>query len=213
MWFARLPSPTTLIANWEPSAMSNDIYRYYVYAYLRSNGTPYYIGKGCNKRAYVKHETIPVPKDKSRIVFLETNLSNTGALALERRYIEWYGRKDLGTGILRNMTDGGDGGDNISPEARAKLSAINKGKKRLPETKAKISAKLKGRKISPEIVSKVSAANKGKKRSPESRARMSAAQKGEKNHRYGKPAHNRKSSSKESSLDLPFTKRVFWSLN
>ena len=70
--------------------MSNDIYRYYVYAYLRSNGTPYYIGKGCNRRAYEKHGTIPVPKDRIKIVFLETNLSNVGALALERRYIRWY---------------------------------------------------------------------------------------------------------------------------
>jgi len=103
---------------------------YYTYAYLREDRTPYYIGKGKGNRAYKRtRKELKSPKDKSRILILKQNLTEEEAFKHEIYMIAVFGRKDLGTGILRNRTNGGEGfsGAIHTPETKAKLSAAMKG--------------------------------------------------------------------------------------
>lgn len=160
---------------------SNPPIGFYVYAYLRKNGTPYYMGKGLGLRAWNTSHTINLPKDKNRIIIIEQGLTEVGALAIERRMIQWYGRKDLKTGILRNKTDGGEGvtGKIVTEQTRNKIREKLKGKSvkpRTEETKRKISKKLLGSKRGPmseEQKEKLSSFNLGKTHSDESKLKRS----------------------------------------
>jgi hypothetical protein len=82
---------------------------FYTYLWLREDGTPYYVGKGTRGRAYRSHKGHRPPKDYSRI-HIQYWSDEATAFSYEIYQIDFWGRKDLGTGILRNRTDGGEGG-------------------------------------------------------------------------------------------------------
>lgn len=122
---------------------------YYTYAYLREDGTPYYIGKGKSNRINNVLHNINLPPEERRI-FLKTNLTDEEARKHEIYMIAVLGRKDLGTGILRNMTDGGEGcaGRVLSEETKKKLSEAHKGRKKSAAHRKKLSEAKIGKKKS-----------------------------------------------------------------
>jgi NUMOD3 motif-containing protein len=128
---------------------------FYSYLWLREDTTPYYVGKGSGNRAFRRfgHRVRP-PKDRSRILIFP-HATEAEAFESEMAFIKWFGRKDLGTGYLRNLTDGGEN----PPSAR--------GKKRSEETLQKMRAAQKGH-----------PGNWGSTRSAETKEKMSRAQMG-----------------------------------
>ena len=153
---------------------------YYTYAFLREDGTPYYIGKGKGQRICSKHRRIKPPTDESRVIYLKQNLTGEEAINHEIYMIALYGRKDIGTGILRNGTDGGEG-------VSGRVFSL--------ESKKKLSKSMKGKKFSEEHKKKLSEAAKRKIFTPEHRRKMKEGlskhdQSGEKNHNYGRSWYN-----------------------
>lgn len=107
-----------------------------IYQHLKPNGEVFYIGIGkSKKRALSKHNRSKywlniVNKYDYEVRILKSDLSWGEACELERILISWYGRLDLETGCLVNMTDGGEGSLNckFSEDTLKKKSEIMKGK-------------------------------------------------------------------------------------
>jgi hypothetical protein len=151
--------------------------QFYVYAYLRSDGSPYYIGKGKGRRRFdPRGKAAKPPTNKGLIVLLKEGLSEQMAFWWEMVYIRHWGRKDQG-GILRNKSDGGEGaaGAVRSEAFKEGISRLHKGRKRSAVTKAKISAAQVGRApipVSAEGRARQAESQRGKPKSEAAKAKM-----------------------------------------
>ena len=120
---------------------------YYIYCYYDTRTdphTPIYIGRG-RKDRYLQHykkthnkylsnklDKIKEETGKHALVLkLEENLNNEQANEREIYYISKYGRKDLNTGSLCNLCNGGKATDGWKPSEETKKlwSQQRKGKK------------------------------------------------------------------------------------
>jgi len=135
-----------------------------VYRHIRKDTNEvFYIGMGKDKkRPYSKtgrnkwwHNI--VSKTEYEVQILKSDLSFEDAWELEQILIAYYGRKDLGTGVLVNLNDGGDGqkGFKMSSASKEKMRVArlgvapwNKGLTNpqvfTEETRKKLSDSLKG---------------------------------------------------------------------
>jgi len=178
---------------------------YYTYAYLREDGTPYYIGKGKKRkfgnaysRTLAKHNNISIPP-QDRILILKHFDLEFDAYKHEMYMIDVFGRKNVSTGILHNKTMGGEGVSNVSQEQRERISKIHKGKVLSAETRKKIS----GARLS-----------RGYRLNEEQRKHLSHIFTGEGNPNYGKK-HSSKTLKKisEGTKNKNLKTRQFIALN
>lgn len=144
---------------------------FYTYAYLRENGSPYYIGKGTRYRAWNRNpeDRVKAPKDKSRILILKKFENEDDAFKHEIYMIAVYKRKSEG-GILINITAGGEGTSAPKTEEhKRKIAQSNTGVLRSTETKRRMSVSASGKSKLPQHKQNISATLKGKPWSPKRR--------------------------------------------
>lgn len=170
------------------------INEFYIYMYLDQDNIPFYIGKGKDSRYKIqghltvqyrnkllKNKICKVGANNIKIYFLHENITEEEAFSWESYWIKYIGRRDLGTGTLCNLTDGGEGvkGYIVSEETRLKMSEAKKG-----------NSCHKGCVCSIETRKKIGKANKGKVRSVEFKQVISKSRKGKPSPMKGKKLSN-----------------------
>lgn len=153
----------------------------YVYRHIRlDKNIPFYIGIGTDKyykRSRNKRMRNPLwkriaSKTEYEVEIILDDLTLSEAKAKEVEFIALYGRLNIGTGPLANITGGGDGMFDPPPALREAYSKKYSGegnpfygKKHSEETRAKFSERQKGTKRGPmkeETKRKIGERNKGK---------------------------------------------------
>ena len=195
---------------------------FYVYTYSYPNGgLPFYVGKGCDRRdtshlrkarcitessSFNIRTILKLLRNNQEPVIerIVENIDEELALFIEEEFISKHGRRDLGTGILTNLTNGGDGvsgfvrseeskkkhsdsisgskhhsyGKQHSEETRRKISESHKGIRPNSETRLKLSESAKKRGYSQPQIDAMRKANLGRKHTEEFKQNMSEARKG-----------------------------------
>lgn len=127
--------------------------KHFVYRHVRlDSNVPFYIGCGTNTvnfyflRAFSKKRNRQWHKVTSltdyRVEILFTSDDQEEMFLKEKEFIALYGRVNMGTGTLVNLTDGGRENANsiVSQETKDHLSKINTGKKLGPVTLRRMAA-------------------------------------------------------------------------
>ena len=156
--------------------------QFYAYIHAKPDGTPFYAGKGNGRRLNMfhrrnqHHKNIVAKYGRRNILIGRLDCSDESiAFDLEMGLIKCIKRMGI---ELTNLTDGGHGpsGLIVTPEQRAKISATLTGRPGRPwteEAKAKVGAANRGKKRTPEQRAKMGRKNRFV--SDETRVKLSAA--------------------------------------
>ena len=129
---------------------------YYTYCYLSVTKRPYYVGMGCEDRAYRTHNQLDVcmPDDRELIIMLKSGLTQEEAWKHEKYMIAVLGRQCDG-GMLINRARGGSGwggGTPCTEQRKSRIGKANKGRKMSLAHRKAISDRQRGKKQKPEAV-------------------------------------------------------------
>jgi hypothetical protein len=145
------------------------------------NEVPIYVGKGSSKRARshtlgrrkltkLAQELLKDP-NAFRLEWFPMS-SEEQAFNAEEWLVEFFGREDLGTGSLYNLTTGGTGGSSLGPRAKQLIGDKSKAYWADPEWRSKVLAKRTARNADPEVRARKKAAQNR----PEVKAKKAASQ-------------------------------------
>jgi hypothetical protein len=114
----------------------------WVYGKITFDFQPFYVGKGTgrrdvmhlcpymlNQKTYKTSTIKSIVKDTGEIPLhrrIFENLKQPDAVTIEMDFIKTFGRKDNGTGILCNHTDGGDGSNNMASSSRHRIAIAHR---------------------------------------------------------------------------------------
>lgn len=189
--------------------------KYCIYRHIKPDGEVFYIGIGNLKRPYNKcyrsewWKKVVKKYPEYQVDIMKYDLTWEDAQYFETILIKHYGRKDLGLGTLVNMTDGGDGVKNPSPQVRKMSSERAKNRiitdefrevcrnrmigKKFPEHSERMKGEGNpnfGKKTPDHVKAATSAHQKGKIATEETRRKMSEKRKGGK-HNLAKKVINK----------------------